>query len=125
MEELEFDGYEFDTNGRVIDPDLDEGNKIIFHETKDYCFSYEWLDLFHDGDLLPVGHIWVYNYSPSIKRELIEAGDAFATHFGVLFAIASDARPKLAKFINSLHFQIIDEEDGLQLYQWRLPNEVH
>ena len=124
-EEQPFDGMEFDENGRVIDPDIISGAKQIIRETEDFCLTYEMLDLFHDDVLHPVVHCWVYRYSPTVKRQIMAACELANEHFGILFAIAPTTRPQLIKYIQTMPFQVVDEEDGLQLYEWRSPNEIH
>ena len=123
MEENEFEGYEFGPNGRVIDPEIDEGIKMVIKETEDFCLTYETLEF--DDCTLPNVHCWVYKYNPSVKREIIEALDNFSSHVGTVLACAVVARPKLNKFINTLHFQIIETHEDINIYQWRLPHEVH
>ena len=117
VEEGEFDGYDLDLFGRVIDPEIESGEKITILETEDFHLTYEQLEY---GDLVvPNVHCWVYRWTPRVKAELQTALHSFGPHV----ACAPLARPKLNKFIQLLGYEYVEEVEAngepIALYQWR------
>ena len=140
MEESEFEGYELDSNGRVIDPEIASGEKMTIKETDDFHLTYEllespevinywyylWGDFFLDEEdvnwethIVPKVHCWVYHWTPKVKAELQSALRRFGPHV----AVAPWRRPKLNKFIKLLGYEpaetVTSEGDMMTLYYWR------
>ena len=117
MEEGEFDGYDLDLFGRVIDPEIDAGLKKTIKETEDFHLTYE--DLIYGDLTLPSVHCWVYRWTPKVKAELQLALHGFGPHV----AVAPWRRPKLHKFIKLLGYEAVEtvtaEGEMMTLYQWR------